>query len=335
MRQGWMSRVLNRGKDVAFVPLLDGCWRRRLRGRVTCLLYHRVDGSGSGAFLTRGGVPLVRPTELDADLRFLRRQGATFLRFADLRAGRFPDADELAVIICFDDCFRDNYRDGLEVLESLGVKGVFFQTTRLVGGRSLIWEHALYWHTRDEERSESFTKFVHRRASVVAGTQECAGHDLVRLLREEAPAHAVEELLADAAVELGGSDEMAEAAGRLYPEPAEIREAAALGQEVGCHGHNHYKRKNVPTDVFEQELATSARTIREITGVAPEAFSYPFNGYEPGDDRICARYFRQAATVEPGRISRESDPMWLPRFTWPGPAPNRCRQRRWLFTGRI
>jgi hypothetical protein len=36
-----------------------------------------------------------------------------------------------------------------------------------------------------------------------------------------------------------------------------------------------------------------------------------------------------------GEITPETDFYRVPRFTWPGPAKNRLRQRRWLLTGVI
>src|SRR5689334_13033607 len=99
MRQ--LARVYNRSKDVFFLPPLDRYWRRRLYGRVICLLYHRVDAPSHHEFLTQGGSPVISPAELEAELRFFKQQGAMFLTFADLRRGVFPDRSEFAVIVSF------------------------------------------------------------------------------------------------------------------------------------------------------------------------------------------------------------------------------------------
>ena len=64
---------------------------------------------------------------------------------ADLRRGLFPEQGEFGVVVTFDDGFRDNYLTGLEVLDTLGIKGVFFQCSAMIDGDQLIPEHALYW----------------------------------------------------------------------------------------------------------------------------------------------------------------------------------------------
>jgi peptidoglycan/xylan/chitin deacetylase (PgdA/CDA1 family) len=86
---------------------------------------------------------------------------------------------------------------------------------------------------------------------------------------------------------------------------------------------------------FDRELRQSRATLEGILGEAPAAFSYPFNSYQPDDAAVTARYFGQAATVDARRIAPKTDPMWIPRFTWPGIPPNAFRWRRWLLTGRL
>src|SRR6266404_4526519 len=149
------ARLYNRSKDFLFAWPFHGYWKRKLNERVICLLYHRVDEPENNKFLSRGGSPVISPSELEADLRFLKNSGARFLTFADLRCGTFPDPTEFGVIISFDDCFLDNYTHGLEVVESLRIKAVFFQTTGMIAPDCLIWEHALYWLTRNPTASES------------------------------------------------------------------------------------------------------------------------------------------------------------------------------------
>ena len=77
MRQ--LSRIMNRSKDFFFHPLLYPHFRKRLYGKVICLLYHRVDEDNSNTFLTRGGSPAITPADFEKELRFLKKQGGVFL----------------------------------------------------------------------------------------------------------------------------------------------------------------------------------------------------------------------------------------------------------------
>ena len=328
------ARFANRLRDLTFIPPLDRWWRRHMRGRVACLVYHRVDDSGEISFLTRGGSPSIRAEQLERELAFLADHGARFCTFADLRGGWFPAPDEIGVIVSFDDGFRSSYDTGLEILDHVGAHAVFFQSTALIAAERLIWEHALYWYTRDDRIARRFEGIV-RQTSPGLAPASVTGAALVAHLRESVPGPEVERLLDIVRGAFGDGAEEAAAARLAYPQPSDVLKARALGHEIGSHGHRHYKRETIDDETFEADLVRSVGVLSDLLGRPPEAFSYPFNSHRPGDDAIVGRHFRQAATVERRPIERDSDPLWLPRFTWPGHPRNALRHRRWLLTGTI
>jgi peptidoglycan/xylan/chitin deacetylase (PgdA/CDA1 family) len=299
-----------------------------MRGVVTCLLYHRVDDPARIAFLQRGGSPVIAAEDLERDLRFLQGIGVHFLTFADLRAGHFVGREEIGIIVSFDDCFRDNYTTGLALLERLGVKAVFFQTSAFIDSAELQWEQALYWHSRDDGHAAQFRE---RARPYFPEPLPADPLDAVAWIRESAGPDRIDPLLA----EMEGDDEAGAVASAIYPRAEDVRKAQALGHEIGSHGHRHLKRTSIDAACFERDLADSQHALARVLGQPVAAFSYPFNSYERADGPITRRYFAQAATVDSQRITRDTDPLWIPRFTWPGPPPNALRRRRWLLTGRI
>jgi len=122
---------------------------------------------------------------------------------------------------------------------------------------------------------------------------------------------------------------------RIYPTTTDVQRAFRCGHEIGSHGNYHLDRDTLNAFEFEKELSESSERIKDVTGSRPAAFSYPFNKYLPGDQEICKRYFVQTMTVDGQYIEQDSDPFSMARFTWPGPARNRLRHRRWLLTGKI
>ena len=330
-----LQRALNRGKDALFFPCFDSFWRKQLHGKALCLLYHRIGDNEKAQFLTRGGVPAISPLEFERDLRFLKEQGADFLTFSDLRQVCLPDTSRFAVIICFDDCFRDNYAAGVEVLESLNIKGVFFQSTAFIDSKHLIWEHELYWYTRTDAISEQFTRLVQEFGHDLPGVSGLGGAGLVEHLRENVPFDRLENLLIELRPKFGVQPDLAEIVGLIYPRAEQIRRAHDLGHEIGSHGHRHLKRSNIDLSTFQTELETSSDVLTTILGGAPSAFSYPFNSYLPDDDKVVSRYYSQAASVDRRYICSDTSAMWIPRFSWPGPAKNSLRRSRWLLTGKI
>ncbi|MCP9834523.1 MULTISPECIES: polysaccharide deacetylase family protein [unclassified Cyanobium] len=327
-----LGRVANRAADLLFLPPLDRLWRRRLRGNVLCLLYHRVDQPGRVPFLDRFGVPPIPPAELAAELGFLQRRGARFLTYADLRAGRYPSSNEFAVIVSFDDGLRCNYEEGLEVLEGLGVPAVFFQSSGMLAGGGLVWEHALYWYGAHPSLVTQLAVLAQQRLALPADLRD---GPLIARLRDATPVAQVQGLLAELAERWDTSAELAAAANLLYPSEAHLHRARDAGHELGSHGHRHVPRCNISAAEFEQELVRSSAVLARVLGEAPQSFSYPFNSHLPGDAQICGRHFRQVATVDGALLTPSTPALALPRFTWPGPHPNRLRRRRWLWTGTL
>jgi peptidoglycan/xylan/chitin deacetylase (PgdA/CDA1 family) len=327
-----LGRLANRGRDLLFVPWLDPYWRKRLHGKIMCLLYHRVGQRTEFDFLDAFGAPTITPQELAGELSFLKEQGARFMSLSELRRGEFPDALQFGVIVTFDDGFRDNYTQGLPVLERLDISGTIFQSTALVDAATLIWEHALYWYWHDSKMARTLTDLVH---AMLADSRSLEGTALFDHLRTRVPAAQTSGLLEEMGTRFDTTAEFSKLARQLYPSSGELRQASESRHELASHGHSHLVRTTMDDDQFEQELSRSIEVLKRITTRAPKVFSYPFNARLPQDREACARHFEQVATVDSRPIDRGFDPLSLPRFTWPGPARNRLRRRRWLLTGRI
>lgn len=369
-----LHRLANRAQDLLYLPGLERFWLRRLRGRVLCLLYHRVGQPDRFPFLTWGGSPVITPDDLYRELACLRDAGVRFLVFGDLLRGEFPGPDEVGVIVSFDDGFRDVYGAGLAILDRLDIKGTVFQTTAMIQGVGsltagpplrrggtcqaeqdqrkpahlsapsggdenlrLLWEHELYWLAY---HPETFAHLKGLATEMLAGCPTgLSSKGLVDWLRDNVSPPRIEALLARVRNDLGTAETAAETAAELgvdlYPNVADIQAAARRGHEIGSHGHRHYPRERITTSLFEVELQTSAAILEAILGRRATCFSYPFNSFLPGDEAIAARYYNQVATVEGRPITPGDDRLRLPRCTWPGQQPNALRRRRWLLTGRV
>lgn len=332
-----LGRLVNRAKDLGFVPGLDRVLARRQHGRTACLLYHRVADPGSDpfSFLTRGGVPATAPQELAADLDYLKGLGARFLTFEDIRKGARARPGEPGIVIAFDDCFADNYTTGLDILEARGIKAVFFQTSGLVDGAEQIWEHALYWLGRDESGRHKLAQIANDVLQRLGLAVAARSDSVIVDLRERTPWTVTRAILAEALAEPGAAPPP-DMPARLYPTSAQVRNAHALRHEIGNHGHQHLRRANVDAETFRADLLEAQAKLTQVLGAAPLSYSFPFSSHVAGDEAICREAgLDLAATVERDRDIALPMPYLVPRYTWPGPARNRMRQRRWLITGTI
>src|SRR5262249_49403257 len=148
--------------------------------------------------------------------------------FEDLQGGIFPKRADFGVIVCFDDCFRDNYEVGRAVLESQGVRGVFFQTSGLVDRRDLLWEHALYWVNRSRATRERLRQLGYRILNAKYATLMRHFGNPVYFLRDHVPFTQTLVVLQSAA-EMGDLKLEFELPGYLYPGRHHVREAHQAG----------------------------------------------------------------------------------------------------------
>ncbi|HEY2596254.1 MAG TPA: polysaccharide deacetylase family protein, partial [Chloroflexota bacterium] len=68
-------------------------------------------------------------------------------------------------------------------------------------------------------------------------------------------------------------------------------------------------------DAQRQEISDSRRQCELLTGRAPTSFAYPFGEYdETAVALVREAGFDRAVTVEPGVVTRGTDPLQLPRL---------------------
>lgn len=328
-----VEKTFHRGQDLFFSSdILNRLWSKSMKGKAICLCYHRVDDSGDLDFLERQGLPVISKSDLRRDIRFLKQQGFQFITFEDIRANKGLNPSQPSVILSFDDGYKDLYTHAREILESEGVRGVFFQSTSIVDSEELLWAHAIFWYCRDKKNLQLLTHLAKNIYPEEIEAAEKKGIKLSFFLIEQFPFMRSQHLVREMRKIAGIEDEKALAA-RLYPSHADLKEASAFGHEIASHGHRHFKRSAVSKDLFEEDLKISIQKIKEWTGKTPRSYAYPHGNCSASDRWVVAKYFSHVVTVKKGLITAKSNPLELPRFYWSGKAKNELRRKRWLLTG--
>ena len=102
----------------------------------------------------------------------------------------------------------------------------------------------------------------------------------------------------------------------LYCTKADLKHAVARSHEIGSHTVSHWMRFSMSDEDFLAELKQSKNLLEEYTGTEVFSFSYPFNAYLFSDLELCrAAGYRVAATVDPGRITKKTSLLEIPRRT--------------------
>ncbi len=327
------SRTLNRSADFLFAtPLLDKVWSDRLKGKAICLCYHRVDDSPDLFFLEQSGLPVISPQKLRQDIQLLKKLGFRFITFTQWRQEGRLDPQKPNVILTFDDGYKDQYQNACPVLESEGVKGVFFQTTGMVQVNKLLWQHLVFEYLKNGPNAVKFHAICQDLIPDHVEKAQARGQSLAYYLVEELPYERTQEVLQEAR-RVFSYDPEQRLADRLYPSESEIRQAHAKGHEIACHGDQHLKRSNASDAEFENDLVVSIAKLRKWIGETPTTYAFPHGDYLGRDMAVVSRHFSHVVTVESGIINDETDKLKLPRFYWGKPPKNSARRKRWLLTG--
>lgn len=98
---------------------------------------------------------------------------------------------------------------------------------------------------------------------------------------------------------------------------AELRLLASRGVVIGSHAWSHRSLARLPGDTQRIEAERSRAVLESLTGRPVTAFAYPFGTRADYDDRTTATLraagYRLAFTSQHGSITRDSDPLRLPR----------------------
>ena len=311
-----------------FNKLVAQCYWSRLRGKVTCLLYHRIAEHGEQQYLENAGVPFTPPSVFRGQLLELRRAGAAFFTLRDLADGRFPDRHTPGFVITFDDGFRDNFQVGLDILNDLAIPAVFFVATEMVGRSSLTWEHALHFAMASPRRREQLVVASRERFG-----QDVVARDLGWVWRCLATREDCNELSSDCrdweeAVPSGDIT-------ALYPEWDDLRRASSSGYEIGSHTVSHRTRHLFTESEYLDELRRSKQHLEEQLQISVTSFSYPYNSYFFEDDKVALQAgYSQMATVDDGRLTAGQSLSWIPRLTVHAAHKTRIQFRRLVLEGR-
>jgi peptidoglycan/xylan/chitin deacetylase (PgdA/CDA1 family) len=105
--------------------------------------------------------------------------------------------------------------------------------------------------------------------------------------------------------------------------PARVREIAAAGHEVACHGYHHLRVDQLPLRRFGRELATAKALLENLVGAPVAGYRAPeWSLRHPGNPRlrlVAELGFTYDSSLSPSLGSgRRSNPVSVSRIRWLG-----------------
>lgn len=208
-----------------------------------------------------------------------------------------------AVIVTFDDGFRDNYEIAAPILEKCGLRGVFYLPTSAIEGRPLWIVRLRYWRIKASQTREQF----------LAASRMCASS--IEPEREQF---------------LAGLKHTQSVSDNFTMTWAQARELVKRGHAIGSHTVNHPNLTKIPGAELKEELQSSKKVLESNLGSPVHHFSYPNPILEPHWDETTIEAcrlaeYQTAVTSTDGRVTAGTNAFAVPRlhidgafsqFTW-------------------
>ena len=251
-----------------------------------------------------------------------------------LRQGRCPSG---AVVVTFDDGYRDNLLAALPVLEASDVPATVFCTAGYVGSEQPFWWDRLAALLLAPTRlPPTLALDVSGRQWQVALGPAATGDSAARLAfyREVwgwlRPMTDADRTLALEAIAAWSTD------AALAPTPAtlsaqQLRELAASPLiDIGAHSVTHAALPALAPEQQRDEIAQSKAQLEAMLGRAVQHFAYPF-GDQSAETAVLLRQagFLSSCTTEHGAVRAGADLFQLPRIAvgdWDGETFSRTLQ---------
>jgi len=271
--------------------------RKVTQSDVAVMLYHRVSPSEEEQFLGDALTPEI----FERQMEYFHRNYEPFslyelIEYIQLR----KHLPERAVVVTFDDGYRDNYLYAYPILERYNIPATIFLATGHIGTDSLFWWNKVTYaihHTSikrlDLDDLGSYSLQSQRDKSH-AGVVICKR---LRKLHEVRRALVVERLLDLCQVGIRGLGQ------KLFLSWNEVREMDSEGITFGAHSVSHRSLTNMPLDSARNEIIQSKKDIEENLGMEVTAFSYPFGDYDTEVVRLVRESgFKCAVSVLPYKL---------------------------------
>ncbi|MGZ3438191.1 MAG: polysaccharide deacetylase family protein [Polyangia bacterium] len=290
---------------------------------VIVLMYHRINGAD------RSFEGMAVET-FAAQMRWLSDHCDPIAPDALKERAARPSRVRPAVLVTFDDGYRDYHDLAYPVLESLGIPAVVFLATSFLDEGGMLWTDQVVSAALNTRKERVTLPWSNEPALALPDAAARAS------LSSRARAHlktlpdgerrvALRELLR----ELGDPPPR----DRQMLTWDEVRRASKL-TTWGGHSHTHPILSRLDADAADREIRTCKERIAAETGRAPTTFAYP-NGrpadYTPETQQILRRHgFELAFSTSEGIAGADSD--WMAVKRLPAEAPD-LPAFAWLAAG--
>jgi peptidoglycan/xylan/chitin deacetylase (PgdA/CDA1 family) len=243
---------------------------------VRILAYHRINDDQ----FSLPGIS-IRVRNFEQQMKFLRlcfdpislEEAVNLLSRRERLPGR-------AVVVTFDDGYRDNYLNAWPLLRQLGIPATIFLSVEAIETGGILWFDLI---------TEGFRRTARREADL-----RCYGMRLYRWRSPRERLAAAQEIIETGkrfpkegrdcfvrgVLDLLGVPYEEAASRRLMMRWSDVVKMNEKGMSFGSHGMSHTILSGLGKGELEREIALSKEIIRQRTGIDVKLFAYPNGGKE-------------------------------------------------------
>lgn len=241
---------------------------------IAILLYHRVSPDQEGP------PEAVSPETFERQMRYFSRNYHVLpldalVGHAQLR----EDVRKRAVVVTFDDGYKDNYVYAHPILKRYDIPATVFLATGNIGGDSLFWWDKLGYaiHNTSIGRLDlgglGSYSLESQRDRCIAST---AITERLKKLSGERRTLVIDKVLDICRLEIPCG-----LGRKLYLSWDDVRRMDSLGTVFGAHSVSHLDLTSISLERARDEVVRSKSDIEQQLGKEVTAFSYPFGSYNP------------------------------------------------------
>ncbi len=279
-------------------------------------MYHSVMDDPSSAQMTLGSI--VHSTEtFRGQMEVIARHfNAVTLDDVLLFLTGKQELPPRAVVVTFDDGYADNYQAAKEILDPLGIRGVFYVTGDCVEKQRLPWP-SLVRYAFLASKNENWFEADGKAWPLSSTEQRLQAFERASEYCSKLSGSPQDEFVESIQHEL--ETEPPRPSQRLMMTWEEVRGLARLGHTVGSHTMTHPNLAYVSENDARAELLEAKRKLEQELAAPIIHFSYPCPALQPHWKESTVNASREvgyqtAVTTNGGLVKRLDDPLSLRRI---------------------
>lgn len=301
-------------------PLARTLWRAAapFRKGLRILAYHRVLNFDARSFPFDEDVISASSEAFRQQMRFAQKN-FDIISFADLRQCELEDRPypNRALIVTFDDGYRDNYTCAYPILKEFRLPATIFLVTGHIGRSKLFWWDAVAYCVKNTPRAViELPEISPQKLRLDSAEDRAFAIHLILGWIKHVPDDVSRRFVSRLPEELGVEMPEGVAEG-MHLSWDEVREMAENGIEFGSHTVSHPILANVSEEHLERELLESKKTIERELGREVLTLAYPVgrrSKFNQLAQTLAAKHgFRFAVSYEEGVVS----PKGFDRYAMP------------------